>query len=128
MNFKKRDRRWCLSKGSRSDSQLIATHRRKNPRKDPAVHVSLPSDAIVKQQALSGQDLPQPTSLRRIAPENPNLEPQSLNLETKTGEKPTRTPPSPSRKSRPDLSPLKPKQPNRPAVSSAATRRPVAAI
>jgi hypothetical protein len=100
----------CLSQDPESRSALkpVAT---RDPRKDPAVHVSLPSDAIVKQQ----RDSPQRTSFRTFSgPGTPSKSrsdaartrtkpqfPQApIPIETKTGEKPTSSPPSPLRKER----------------------------
>jgi len=76
MNFKKRDRRLSLSQDLTPIRSFLRHEPKQHPRKDPAVHVSLPSDAIVKQHALSGQSLPANNQLTPGRPrQNPNLEP-----------------------------------------------------
>jgi hypothetical protein len=127
--LKKRDRR-CVSHRTPPRTQL-APRSKRCPRKDPAVHVSLPSDAIVKQQAPQGRNSSESERHCRFALVRAPISRFPVLTETKTGEKADPLLPFPfqgragsglsSLRSRPSSPPRSPAP--RPAVQSPLSRR-----
>ena len=80
----------CLTRTPKPE----ANPRPQSPRKDPAVHVSLPSDAIVKQRG--SQASGEPRQSPRLPSQNPsktlNSRLSPYTIAAKTGEKPTFSP------------------------------------